>query len=390
MAKKCFCVNYKKQSVRPRLLPRAKKSVMKKTNKKKIIINVCITVAVFLLAAFYLTRSKTVTGDSIKNVGIGDCVIVLCFFFFALLLYALTDFFVYRTFTDNMPVRKCIMNTLAGNLGSNVTPLKSGHFPLMAYYRYVTGIPPAESVAGLVKCQIIYSTTSTFVYAALSVLLACMGTSFVFEGITVRLWLVILIGFLFHAAVLGGILVLSFCKGLQIFAVRLWGKLLVKLKKVDSIEDYVKEKGAWFDNYRAETLVIYKKFYRYIPACACYSAFMLAFGSVQYVAYVTFTGEAFSFDTMFIFYTLNIAAAYITNVIPVPGGVGTAEVIFTLVYACVIPESIIGSVLILWRAGSYYLATIAEAVAVPVALFAKRKNRGENETRREEISENKD
>lgn len=217
-----------------------------------------------------------------------------------------------------------------------------------------------------------------------------MGTSFVFEGITVRLWLVILIGFLFHAAVLGGILVLSFCKGLQIFAVRLWGKLLVKLKKVDSIEDYVKEKGAWFDNYRAETLVIYKKFYRYIPACACYSAFMLAFGSVQYVAYVTFTGEAFSFDTMFIFYTLNIAAAYITNVIPVPGGVGTAEVIFTLVYACVIPESIIGSVLILWRAGSYYLATIAEAVAVPVALFAKRKNRGENETRREEISENKD
>lgn len=187
---------------------------MKKTNKKKIIINVCITVAVFLLAAFYLTRSKTVTGDSIKNVGVGDCVIVLCFFFFALLLYALTDFFVYRTFTDNMPVRKCIMNTLAGNLGSNVTPLKSGHFPLMAYYRYVTGIPPAESVAGLVKCQIIYSTTSTFVYAALCVLLACMGTSFVFEGITVRLWLVILIGFLFHAGVLGGILVLSFCKGL--------------------------------------------------------------------------------------------------------------------------------------------------------------------------------
>ena len=237
---------------------------MKKQDKNKIIINACITVAVLLGAAFYLSRSKTVTAESIRNVGLTDCLIVLCFFFFALFLYALTDFFIYRTFTDSMPFRKCFMNTLAGNLGSNVTPLKSGHFPLMAYYRFVTGIPPAESVTGLIKCQIIYSTTSTLVYAALCILLAVTGTSFVFEGITVMLWVVILVGFIFHAAVLGAVLVLSFCKKIQVFILRMWGKLLFKLKKAASPEDYVKEKGVWFDNYRAETLAIYKKFYKYV------------------------------------------------------------------------------------------------------------------------------
>ncbi len=338
--------------------------IMQKRNKKKLIVNVCITLATFALAAFYLTRSNIVTAEALRKVGFGDCFLVLCFFLFSLLLYAATDFFVYRTVSDKMPYRKCVMNTLAGNLGSNVTPLKSGHFPIMAYYKCITGIGAEESVTGLIKCQIIYSTTSTAVYFVLAVTLLCTGTSFTVEETTIKTWVVIAIGFSFHAVVLGAILLLSFNKRLQEFCLKIRSKILYKFK------------GAWFDNYRAETLVIYKKFYRYIPACACYSAFMLAFGSVQYFSYLVFSGEAFSFDKAFVFYTLNVAAAYITNVIPVPGGVGTAEVTFSLVYSFVLDNPALGSVLVLWRAGSYYLPTLLEAVVVPFALFAKRKTVG--------------
>ena len=121
---------------------------------------------------------------------------------------------------------------------------------------------------------------------------------------------------------------------------------------------------------------------------------MAAFGSVQYFSYLVLTGEAFSIDKAFVFYTLNVASAYITNVIPVPGGVGTAEVTFSLVYAAVVPEPVIGSVLVLWRAGSYYLPVIIEAVAVSIALFAKRKSAGkpqaeENAKKTEENADNK-
>ncbi len=362
---------------------------MQKKSKKKLIVNVCITLATFALAAFYLTRSNIVTAEALKKVGFGDCLLVLCFFIFALLLYAATDFFVYRTVSDKMPYVKCVMNTLAGNLGSNITPLKSGHFPLMVYYKCVTGISAEESVTGLIKCQIIYSTASTAVYFVLAVALMFTGTSFVAGDMTIKTWVVIAIGFSFHAVVLGAILLLSFNKRLQGFCLKIWAKVLYKFKKISDTGEYIGGKAEWFSRYRKETLAIYKSFYRYIPAVLCYGAFMLALGSVQYFSYLVFSGEAFSFDKAFVFYTLNIAAAYITNVIPVPGGVGTAEVTFSLVYAFVIDNPSLGSVLVLWRAGSYYLPTLLEAVVVPFALFAKRKSVGAvpTENSREDKSE---
>ena len=205
--------------------------IMQKRNKKKLIVNICITLATFALAAFYLTRSNIVTAEALKKVGFGDCFLVLCFFLFSLLLYAATDFFVYRTVSDKMPYRKCVMNTLAGNLGSNVTPLKSGHFPIMAYYKCLTGIGAEESVTGLIKCQIIYSTTSTAVYFVLAVTLLCTGTSFTVEETTIKTWVVIAIGFSFHAVVLGAILLLSFNKRLQEFCLKIRSKILYKFKK---------------------------------------------------------------------------------------------------------------------------------------------------------------
>ena len=342
--------------------------------KKKTIINACITAATFALAAFYLTRSKIVTAEAIKQIGAGDCFIVLCFFLFAMLLYAATDFFVYRTVSDKMPYRKCVMNTLAGNLGSNVTPLKSGHFPLMAYYKCVTGINAEESVTGLIKCQIVYSTASTAVYLVLCAAMLITGSSFLAGEVYVKTWIVAAIGFAFHAGVLAAVLILSFNKRLQEFCLKVRAGFLYKIKKITDKSEYITQKKEWFDRYRKETSAIYKKFYKYIPAVLFYGLFMAAFGSVQYLSYLVLTGEAFSIDKAFVFYTLNVASAYITNVIPVPGGVGTAEVTFSLVYAAVIPEPVIGSVLVLWRAGSYYLPVIIEAVAVSIALFAKRKS----------------
>ena len=362
--------------------------------KKKTIINACITAATFALAAFYLTRSKIVTAEAIKRIGAGDCFIVLCFFLFAMLLYAATDFFVYRTVSDKMPYRKCVMNTLAGNLGSNVTPLKSGHFPLMAYYKCVTGINAEESVTGLIKCQIVYSTASTAAYLVLCAAMLITGSSFLAGEVYVKTWIVAAIGFAFHAGVLAAVLTLSFNKRLQEFCLKVWAGFLSKIKKITDKSEYIAQKKEWFDRYRKETSAIYKKFYKYIPAVFFYGLFMAAFGSVQYFSYLVLTGEAFSIDKAFVFYTLNVASAYITNVIPVPGGVGTAEVTFSLVYAAVVPEPVIGSVLVLWRAGSYYLPVIIEAVAVSIALFAKRKSAGkpqaeENAKKTEENADNK-
>lgn len=359
-----------------------------KTSRTKIIVNIVITVALFAFAAYYLTRSKVVTPESIRRIRFTQYLAVLLFFGAGIFLYALTDFFTYRTFTKNMPLGKCVMNTLAGNLGSNVTPYKSAHYPLMAYYRYNAGIDGAESVTGLIKCQIIYSITSVAVYLVLLIALAIAGTRIVFEGASVPLFAVVAVGLGFHTAVLGGIILLSFCVPLQKKVLLIWGKLLVKLNKTLSAKEYAQKKGEWFANYRAEIKYIFSHFIKYLPACAVYFVHMYIWGSVQYVAYLAFTGYPFSMADMFAFYTINLATAYITNIVPVPGGVGTAEVMFSLLYASVISDSVIGSVLILWRVGSYYLVTIIEAIAVPLGLaVSRRKHEGKLRSVRQNLHE---
>lgn len=349
---------------------------MKGGSKKKLIANIIITVAVFGFAAYYLTRSGVVTAESIRSIEFTEYLAVLAFFGLGIFLYALTDFLSYRTFTRNMPLSKCVMNTLAGNLGSNITPYKSAHYPLMAYYRYSAGIDGAEAVTGLIKCQIIYSITSVCVYTVLLTALAVAGTRIVFEGVSVPLYLVVLVGFAFHAAVLAGILILSFCAPLQKKALLFWGKIRVKLKKEQSAEEYAAKKGEWFKEYRTQIKLIFRSFARYLPACGVYFVHMFVWGSVQYISYLVFSGARFSISDMFSFYTLNLASAYITNIVPVPGGVGTAEVMFSLIYASVIPESMIGSVLILWRVGTYYAVIVIEAIAVPAALAVNRRKYG--------------
>jgi uncharacterized protein (TIRG00374 family) len=99
---------------------------------------------------------------------------------------------------------------------------------------------------------------------------------------------------------------------------------------------------------------------------------MLLIGSIQYISYLLITGNSFSIGQLFGFYTLTLASQYITNIIPVPGGVGTSEVLFRIVFALVIPDTALGAVLVLWRMGTYYIPIIIETVVFSVFIFVKK------------------
>ena len=59
---------------------------------------------------------------------------------------------------------------------------------------------------------------------------------------------------------------------------------------------------------------------------------------------------------------MNLATTYITNIIPVPGGGGGAEVLFTVIFASVIGNEILGAILILWRVSTFYMVVIFEFI----------------------------
>ncbi len=346
----------------------------KSLSKRNIIINISIILLVTGLVIFYLTKSEVVTAKSIGMIKWYNYIIVFAFFFFALVLVSLVDFFIYRSFTNTMPLGKCLLNTVSGNLGSGITPFKSGHFPLMFYYQNRARVPMGDTVTGLIKCQIIYSATSILVYTVLVTTLGIMGTSIDFYGSTVKLWLVVSLGLGFHLVVFIFIVILAFCRKIQDFILSIWAKFLVKIKKLENVDEYILEKSQRLNLYKEQITIIGKSAYKYLAPCFIYFVFMLISGTVPYLSYLLISGTAFSFSTMFTFYTFYLASGYITNIIPVPGGLGTSEFLFPLVFASVIPNSQIGAVLILWRVASYYLAIIIEFIVFLFAVLIRKKD----------------
>ncbi len=346
----------------------------KRLSKRNIIINVAIIIFVALLSFIYLTKSKVITLDSVKAVKWTHVLIVLGLFILAYAVVSLLDLFVYRRFTDRMNYPRCFANSLTGNLGSGITPFKSGHFPLMLYYQNRAGVKFADSLSALVKCQVIYSFTSIIAYFVIVIVLAVGGFFIVFYGKTVSLWLVVSLGLIFHIAVFGCIILLAFIKKLRNFLLLLWAKILLKLKRIQMVEEYVAEKDVKLDEYKKQLIAVFTRIHKYLIHFALYFIHMLILGTVQYVSYLLVSGKAFSISDAFVFYTLNLASAYITNLVPVPGGMGTSELLFPLVFASVIPFEIIGVVLILWRVSTYYLPIIINFIVFTFSCaFLKKK-----------------
>ncbi len=355
----------------------------KSLSKRNIIINLAIILLVTGLVVFYMLKSKMLTAETIRNTSWYNYLVVGAVFFFSLGLISLVDFFVYRSFTKSMPYNKCYISTICGNLGSGVTPFKSGHFPLMIYYQNRAKVPVGDTVTGLIKCQIIYSATSIVVYTAVVLTLGIMGTSIDFYGSTVKLWLVVSLGLFFHLIVFVVIVILAFNRKIQLTALKLWSKVLIKIKKLQDTEQYILQKTERLNIYKEQITIIGKNAHKYLAPCLIYVCHMFISGTIQYIAYLMVSGSAFNFSSLFTFYTFYLASGYITNVIPVPGGLGTSELLFPLVFASIIPDKLIGSVLILWRLSTYYFAIIVEFIVFLFAVLIKRKPKAQLEQQAE-------
>lgn len=335
---------------------------MKKLSKKKIIINSIIIVVITILAIVYLFKNKSVTWEMIKNIAWWHYLVVFGFFLLTMFLWSTIDLLVYKTFTNKLNTLSSWMNIHVGHLGSNVTPFRSGHFPLMAYYQNSKGFSLNESMTGLVKCQIIYSITTIFGYILLLVYFVVNHQSIVWQDVNVPFWAIVLIGILFHSLVFGAICLLSFNKKLLNFFLKVLIKIITKFKKSFNKDEFQKNVEEKFILYEQEIKTIFKSFHRYILPCLIYLVFMILLGTAQYVSYLVISKEAFSIKQLFVFYSLNLAATYITNIIPIPGGVGTSEFMFMNIFNSVISSQIIGSVLVLWRVSTYFIPIIFEAI----------------------------
>ena len=331
-------------------------------NKIKWIINVAVLLVVTGLSIFYISKKGVVTIESLKQVKWYAFLIVFGFFILGYLLLSLIDWFIYKSMTNKMTYPKCFVNTMSGQLGSSATPYKIGHFPLMLYYQHHQGVELSHTLTCVIKCQVIYSITSIFLYTIVVITLGALGLTINFNGTVVALWLVVSLGLIFHVAVFVGIILLSFIKPLQEKFLCICGKVLVKLKKANTWQEYADKKRVKFQIYREQIADVFLHIHKNLHTMGLYLVYMLLSGSLQYISYLLISGASFDFGTALTFYVLNLASAYITNIVPIPGGAGTAEILFSMVFTTVIADAFIGSTLILWRTSTFYMAIVFELI----------------------------
>ena len=134
-------------------------------SKKKIIFNAIFFMVVTGLTIFYLISSNVLSG--IKEIGKvhwwGFVLIVGILFSYI----SLDCFIIYRNMKQIKPDSKygqAYGLYFMGNLGSNVTPWKSAHFPMIGYYLKKKGFNTEENISVMATNQIIYSTTLPVLY----------------------------------------------------------------------------------------------------------------------------------------------------------------------------------------------------------------------------------
>ncbi len=334
----------------------------KTLSKKNLMINFFVVFFLTLLSVYYLTKTDVLNSDSFAKISFSDILLVMLYFFVAMFLLGLVEFLVYRTFTEKLPVQRSYVNCLLGNLGSNVTPLKVAHFPLMFYVQHSFGVPFKDTVTGVVKCQIVYSFTSILVYLVVVITLAVSGQQVVVSGTVFPLFLIISLGLFFHIGVFLLTIVLAFNVKLQKWTLLTTCRIIKKFKKKFDEDKYIQEKERNLRLFREQITVIAKRFYAYLAPMFLYAIFMFMAESALYFSYLLITDGAFNLGEFYLFYLLTLASYYISNFIPVPGGAGTTEVITSMLFTGVMLNEYVGSTVILWRLSTYYLVIIVEVI----------------------------
>ena len=343
---------------------------------RKYVINAIIIFIITGLTVFYLFRSKIITAEGVFSIPFYAFVGCFFLFFVGICGVAGVERLVYGTFTDQISYKKSLCTVIFGHFGSSITPFRSGHFPLKAYYHYKAGVSGSVTVTGFLKCQIIYSAVSITVYSAITVYLAISGISAEIGGTQVKLWLVVATGLGFHIVVFLAVIILAFSKRLQSGTLVLVCKIAKKFKKNFDENNFYTVQSEKLAKFKEQIRIIGSSAYKYIAPALLYAVCMAINGGVQYAAYVLIAGEQFAVSGFFTFYVLNLASAYITNVIPLPGAAGTAEALFLLVFSCVLADPLLGKTLVVWRLSTYYLPVVLEFCLFLFVSFKKRKLRG--------------
>ena len=311
--------------------------------------SVIVLVITTFVLAFVLKDEFPIIIDTLSKCNplwiiLGLLVMTLAIYFRGLGLFYIIkgyDYRVSRLKTFIIEVKTCFFN--------GITPFSTGGQPFQLYELKKEGINLAKGAS----IELVHFVTYQLALVIIGLIVLLLNTKlhiFINDSFLENF---LIIGFIINTLIMIILLFISYAKKITkkivLFFINILSKVkIIKNKKtiLNNIDDKLDEfhKATYFYNYRKKEFIL-SFFGHFIELTLLYIIPLFAFYSVNDFTSLTFI-DSFS-STAF--------TMIMGSFVPIPGGSGGMEYVYTRLFSNFASSSIVSSTLIIWRSISYYI-----------------------------------
>ena len=337
---------------------------------KKYIAYISILVVVTVLAVYFVMKQdpKSVI-DAILNCDVPWLLVsilgvVIYFLIEGIILMLLT-----RMYKRKYPYIKSILNTMIGTFFSNITPSSSGGQFAQAYTFSKQGVKVTNAASILFMHFILYQIVMVLFSLVIFIFkyneLASMTSHINILGIDFSLISISLIGFVINSFVIVALFLLAFSEKLHQFIVTKGVGFLHKLKIVKDKKEQAIKINTKVETFRLEFKRLTQNWPVLIVTSILFLLKLIIMSSIPYFLAKSMGLEFSSTNELVnIIDTTSMTwlVSSITQMVPIPGGSGGAELVFQNMFGGTFfknaSSSDISALILLWRSVTFYLGLI--------------------------------
>ncbi|HMM00361.1 MAG TPA: lysylphosphatidylglycerol synthase transmembrane domain-containing protein [Bacilli bacterium] len=334
----------------------------KNSKTKKYFINIAIVLTMAVLVG-YLTL-KDNFGDVASALSQAD-VRYIVFILIAMFLYYLVDgviiFILARLYTTHYKVHRGLAVAFIGQFYSDITPSSSGGQIAQANTMRKQKVEVSTAASILVMHFIIFQVV-LMLFGILAMILKfktliLTSQPIVVFNISLPIWVLALIGFIINAAVISGLLIMSYSSKIHNFVINTGVNLAWRLHLVRSPEKTRARLQVTTENFRIELRRLQSNIPVTILITIIFAIRFLIIYSIPYLVGLTLkvdmTGQYWNSVFMYSFLQM------ITSLVPLPGAAGISEYMFQQLFIGIFQtKALVASAQILWRFFTFYFGLI--------------------------------
>lgn len=260
-----------------------------------------------------------------------------------------------------------------GGLFSAITPLKCGYLPSVAYAYSKYGVKAESIIKSMAKTSLTYQVVCLLISIISIIIFSSNNFTITIGDTELNLFFVALIGIVYNVVLMLGYFIIVLSPALHNLVLKVLAWFLYKIKKINDKEVYLNEQIYKMNLIRKQIKLFFKDIKQFIILTLIYIFKIVFFSGLPYIAYLLLSNDSFDINMWLFSIILCNLISYITNIIPIPGASGAAEIAFVGVYSLIFPSSLLTSTMLVWRMFSYFINIIVGFIVFVIILNFKKK-----------------